>query len=93
MQSKFYIKEQIKNQNARSSIQRNVMNFEDGGRGTKLLKVYLTLHVQIFFFLFFFQNNILGGTAFSTEFGHLDATSFFAKMLKVMWVLNETLQR
>lgn len=39
------------------------MNFEDGGRGTKLLKVYLTLHVKIFFFLFFFQNNILGGGA------------------------------
>lgn len=37
------------------------MNFEDGGRGTKLLKVYITLHVKIFFFLFFFQNNILRG--------------------------------
>lgn len=64
MQSKFYIKEQIKNQNARSSIQRNEMNFEDGGRGTKLLKVYLTLHVKIFFFLFFFQNDILRGGRF-----------------------------
>lgn len=51
----------LKNQNARSIIQRNVMNFEDGGRGTKLLKVYITLHVKIFFFLFFFLNNILGG--------------------------------
>lgn len=50
----FIIKNKIKNQNARSIIQRNVMNFEDSGRGTKLLKVYITLHVKIFFFLFFF---------------------------------------